>query len=771
MLSTRSTTATRLSQRILVSTSVIHEDNDLESWDISGAFLKGLTFEKVREMLLARGIKTPVRKVAIIAPANVWRHLAKFDQRFRIDVSRVTDFVLICVKPVYGLSDAPLAWQLCLRSHFEEQKGTPSLMDENYFYWRDSKDGYASGVTTHVDDCGAAGRRKWLDEQYGLLVAKFGKVTRQKLPFTHCGVLYSRTQDGIKMSQDEFCNKIKMAPVPSRSDEDPLTAEELTDFRSILGGLLWLTATRLDLVADVCALQAQVTRAKVGHLKQANNVVKKAKAELNQNVGLHYRTMRPPFRLACVHDSSAAGNVRHYAQEGVLVMLCEDKLGKYSRDEHVLEDRETKLLGGRAHILWGHGAKAKRISHSTSHAETSAAISGLEASTLVAVRLAELMFLPGRSTLQALIATQEQGIPRLPFDSYTDCRDFFELASGDKSVSQDKNQRLYVLAFREARMSGGTRFMILCPTQSMTADALTKSMISPPLMKLLSCGEVEFFNEGNHKMTLRALPRLASVEEKHFDMSDKQLLREVATLAASSYVATCRKRFIWTALLFASMMPAASASSFGPTHTTASSFTTSSSTVPTTSSVSASTTSGDDWSWLMTVVIIIVFSERLVCQSLRLWWRHLFPVSTRSTTMQVDVDDEGDGATNMDVDEAFIGEGNHTATVPERRVSSLVELEFMLEEIRIDRDHCREMAEKRDSEIAHLRALSENRWNTIARLTNQLESERARQTAAQELYVTSATCKVYHRNRQCYHIRTNSAVKTLKPCQDCCERP
>ena len=100
-----------------------------------------------------------------------------------------------------------------------------------------------------------------------------------------------------------------------------------------------------------------------------------------------------------------------------------------------------------------------------------------------------------------------------------------------------------------------------------------------------------------------------------------------------------------------------------------------------------------------------------------------------------------------------------------------VELEFMLEEIRIDRDQCREMAEKRGSEIAHLRALSENRWNTIERLTNQLESERARQTAAQELYVTSATCKVYHRNRQCYHIRTNSAVKTLKPCQDCCERP
>ena len=123
LLSTPSTTATRLSQRILVSTASIAR-SDLESWDISGAFLKGLSFERVREMLLARGIKTPVRKVAIIAPANVWRHLAKFDARFRIDMIKVNDYVLLCLKPVYGLSDAPLAWQLCLHAHFQEQKGT-----------------------------------------------------------------------------------------------------------------------------------------------------------------------------------------------------------------------------------------------------------------------------------------------------------------------------------------------------------------------------------------------------------------------------------------------------------------------------------------------------------------------------------------------------------------------------------------------------------------------------------------------------------------------
>ena len=63
-------------------------------------------------------------------------------------------------------------------------------------------------------------------------------------------------------------------------------------------------------MADVCTLQSKVTTAKIAHLRQASNVVKRAKAELN------HRNLKAPFRLACVHDSSAAGNVRHYAQEG-----------------------------------------------------------------------------------------------------------------------------------------------------------------------------------------------------------------------------------------------------------------------------------------------------------------------------------------------------------------------------------------------------------------------------------------------------------------------
>ena len=419
LLTTRSTTATRLSQRIVLSVAA-NEDLDAESWDISGAFLEGLTFEKVRELLKARGVTSPVRKVVIIAPANVWRHLASFDSRFKVDYEKLAQYVLFCIKPVYGLSDAPLAWQLCLHGHFEEQGGSASLMDENLFYWRDKKPGRTTSiVTTHVDDCGAGGKKEWLAQQLALLQSKFGKVTRQTLPFTHCGVLYEKIPDGFRMSQDSFAQKLKPAEIPStRKDDELLTPSEITMFRSILGGLLWLTATRLDLIAEVCALQSQVTRAKVAHLRQANGVVKRARQEVGQGMGLYFQKLRPPLRLACVHDSSAAGNTRHYAQEGILVLLCEDHMDQFSREhEHILTDDQCKALGGRCHILWSHGAKAKRISYSTSHAETLAAVSGLEAGTLVSVRLAELLYSPRPPTLQGLIAQQERGVRDLPIDA------------------------------------------------------------------------------------------------------------------------------------------------------------------------------------------------------------------------------------------------------------------------------------------------------------------------------------------------------------------
>ena len=732
LLSTRSTTATRLSQRILVSTAA-NEDLDCESWDISGAFLKGMDFETVRKLLESRGIRTPVRKVAIIAPGNVWRHLANFDSKFKIDLQRVNDYLLFCVKPVYGLSDAPLAWQLCLHGHFEEQGGKPSLMDENLFYWSSSSSTRTVAmVTTHVDDCGSAGKPSWLKQQYELLVKKFGKVTRQVMPFNHCGVRYSKTPEGYHMSQDDFCEKLKVVTIgKDRKDTDLLTPTELTSFRSILGGLLWLTATRLDLVADVCTLQAQVTRATIAHLRQANNVVRRAMSEVGQGLGLHYRKILPPYRLACIHDSSAAGNVRNYAQEGILVVLCEDRVHGWNRaEEYILNDNDCTFLGGKCHVLWAHGAKAKRISYSTSHAETLAAISGLEAATLVAVRLSELFYMKKRATLQSLIAAQEYGVDRLPVDGCTDCRDFFELASGSGNVPQDKNQRLYIMAYREARMAGRLRWLALVPTESMTADELTKSMVAEPMMRLLSSGTMAFKNEEKHHIVMRSLPKMPKIEERHFDMSDRDLIKDIVKSFLTMGTCTTTQRFVCMALLV---------NVVGATSTT------------------STTTSGEDsgWYFIIFVTAVIIVSERILVSTLRLWWQQL-GLSTSATTASSTSTSTSSTTISTPTARTSVATDTDELTAEREKGRLLFVANLEAEGLRL-----RQRNEYLEREVTQLRS-------RVRELRDSLREAENRPIAHPEddLYATVATGRTWHRSVQCRHIQ-GVRIRSMRPCADC----
>ena len=210
-----------------------------------------------------------------------------------------------------------------------------------------------------------------------------------------------------------------------------------------------------------------------------------------------------------VHDASSASKGRQYAQEGILVMLADDYFAEKSLEAHQeCDDQDVQLHGGVMHVLFSHGAKAKRVSYSTSHAETLSMVNGIEASILVMVRLSEILHFHTNVTVNDLIKIQEENNNRLPVDSYGDCRDLWELITGLRSTPQDRTQRLYVLSIKEARISGRLRQIAIVPTECMTADALTKPMISPCLLKLMSSGMVQFWNEKDHPVLSRDITNI-----------------------------------------------------------------------------------------------------------------------------------------------------------------------------------------------------------------------------------------------------------------------
>ena len=74
-------------------------------------------------------------------------------------------------------------------------------------------------------------------------------------------------------------------------------------------------------------------------------------------------------------------------------------------------------------------------------------------------------------------------------------------------------------------MTGKIRMTILVPTESMVADALTKPMISPGLLQLLTTGRIEIFGTDGHPVLSRVLPSLQDYDEQMLMKGDDEIIQ------------------------------------------------------------------------------------------------------------------------------------------------------------------------------------------------------------------------------------------------------
>ena len=216
-------------------------------------------------------------------------------------------------------------------------------------------------------------------------------------------------------------------------DDSPLTTTELKAFRGLLGGLLWLCQTRLDAIADTVIIQQNTASATIKHIKMANTLLARVK-KYAKNAGLYFPKISPPFVIDTVADSSGATSGSSYAQEAVLILLGSDKRVQVvaTTSIHYQQVCDSKQqLSKFCHIIASLSHKAKRVSGSTSRAETLAGVVGKELAQMIAMRLTEL-FAPGiqlplhdGTTMSQLIQIQDNAEFAIPIDHWTDSRDFF----------------------------------------------------------------------------------------------------------------------------------------------------------------------------------------------------------------------------------------------------------------------------------------------------------------------------------------------------------
>jgi hypothetical protein len=329
-----------------------------------------------------------------------------------------------------------------------------------------------------------------------LLQQRFGMMKRQQLPYTHAGIQLEKVNaQCIRLHQDAFTEKLQPFAIPKDRLADPSSpcdAKEKTIFRSLTCSALWACQTRSEEAFNVVSLQTKLQTPTIAEIIAINAVIKRLRKNPNR-FGIYSWRLTPPRRVVCISDASSPNKTSDFATEGIVVGICEDRLDALDCDkDDYLDSSHVPLLGGKLHILAASSQKSKRISHSTSHAETLASAKAIPLAQLVAMRCSEPEFslTMRNSSPLSVLELQENGRCPIMIDAYVDCMDLWELCCGLRGTPQDKSQRLGVLAIREERRTLRLRRLYHIRTQHMLADMLTKAtgVDSRSLLELLSSG-------------------------------------------------------------------------------------------------------------------------------------------------------------------------------------------------------------------------------------------------------------------------------------------
>ncbi|GJX82086.1 putative ribonuclease H-like domain-containing protein [Tanacetum coccineum] len=221
------------------------------------------------------------------------------------------------VKALYGLHQAPRAWYATLSTFLEKHGYKRGTIDKTLFIKRDKKD--IMLVQVYVDDIIFGSTNKsWCDEFEALMQSRFQMSSMGELTF-FLGLQVKQNKGGIFISQDKYVAEIlkkfdlvnvKAAITPMET-KLPLTKdEEAFDvdvhlYRSMIGSLMYLTASRPDIMYAVCVCSRFQVTPKTSHLNAVKRIFKYLKGK--PNLGLWY-PRESPFDLEAFSDSDYGGS-------------------------------------------------------------------------------------------------------------------------------------------------------------------------------------------------------------------------------------------------------------------------------------------------------------------------------------------------------------------------------------------------------------------------------------------------------------------------------
>ncbi|GJS53626.1 putative ribonuclease H-like domain-containing protein [Tanacetum coccineum] len=221
------------------------------------------------------------------------------------------------VKALYGLHQAPRAWYERLSTFLLKHGYRRGAIDKTLFIKKDRRD--IMLVQVYVDDIIFGSTKPSMVKDFEDLMQKEFKMSSMGELTFFLGLQVKQTSAGIFLSQDKYVkdilNKfdfrtIKPASTPIEAHKSLGKDEEGEDvdvhlYRSMIGCLMYLTASRPDIMFAVCLCARFQVTPKVSHLHAVKRIFRYLKHQ--PNLGLWY-PKDSPFHLEAFSDSDYAGD-------------------------------------------------------------------------------------------------------------------------------------------------------------------------------------------------------------------------------------------------------------------------------------------------------------------------------------------------------------------------------------------------------------------------------------------------------------------------------
>ncbi|GJW59219.1 putative ribonuclease H-like domain-containing protein [Tanacetum coccineum] len=221
------------------------------------------------------------------------------------------------VKALYGLHQAPRAWYERLSTFLLKHGYRRGAIDKTLFIKKDRRD--IMLVQVYVDDIIFGSTKSSMVKDFEELMQKEFKMSSMGELTFFLGLQVKQTSAGIFLSQDKYVkdilNKfdfrtIKPASTLIEAHKSLGKDEEGEDvdvhlYRSMIGCLMYLTASRPDIMFAVCLCARFQVTPKVSHLHAVKRIFRYLKHQ--PKLGLWY-PKDSPFHLEAFSDSDYAGD-------------------------------------------------------------------------------------------------------------------------------------------------------------------------------------------------------------------------------------------------------------------------------------------------------------------------------------------------------------------------------------------------------------------------------------------------------------------------------